>query len=120
MIDESEKIYLTRKQFDTLLNKNAVLEQRLRIALKALQSLNNELKEAFRNYDCLEIGFCAMQNKFKSILNIKRDEYELMKEKINYLTSKLIQAEKAYRESMEKLAKLDEPAASSPQTSQTV
>ena len=105
--NDGDKIYLTRTQFDTLLHKNAVLERRLRISLKALQSLNNELKEAFQNYDYLEISFQCMQNKFKSILNIKKDEYELMKEKINYLTTKLIQVEKAYRQSLERLSELD-------------
>lgn len=104
--DESDRIYLTRKQFDILLNKNEQLEQRLRVSLRTLQNLNNELKESYQNYDHLEIAFLCIQNRFRSILKIKKDEFDLLEKKINYLTAKLVHVEKAYRSSLSKLAEL--------------
>lgn len=94
-LDESDRVYLSKQQFESLLSKNKQLGNRLIVSLKTIQRLNDELKESFENYDHLEIGFLYMKNKFRSILKIKKDEYDLMQEKINYLTSRLVEKERA-------------------------
>lgn len=91
----------------SLLSENERLERRLCILLKSLQQLSSELRESHANFDSLEIAFNWMRNEMKSLLKMRSDECELMRERVNYLTSKLLTVDRAYRASARKFGQAE-------------
>lgn len=88
----------------SLLTENERLERRLCFLVKSLQQLSSELRESHQNYDSLELAFNWCRNEMKSLLKMRNDECELMRERVNYLTSKLITVDRAYRATARKSA----------------
>lgn len=87
--------------------ENERIQKRLYCVLRSLQQLSAELRESHANYDHLEMAFNWMRNEMKSLLKMRNDECELMRERVNYLTSKLLTVDRAYRTAITKLAKFE-------------
>lgn len=90
-----------------LICENERLQKKLCCVLRSLQQLSAELRESHANYDHLEIAFNWMRSEMKSLLKMRSDECDLMRERVNYLTSKLLTVDRAYRTAAGKLAKLE-------------
>jgi hypothetical protein len=90
-----------------LISENERMQKKLACVLRSLQQLSAELRESHANYDHLEMAFNWMRSEMKSLLKMRSDECDLMRERVNYLTSKLLTVDRAYRAAAGKLAKFE-------------
>jgi hypothetical protein len=73
--------------------------------LETIRRLSLELKEAQSNYDFLEIAYERLTKKVIETEKVHESDLNLMKDRINDLTSKLITSERLLRLAKQKIAK---------------
>ena len=75
--------------------------------LETIRKLNSELKEAQSNYDFLEIAYERLSKRVVEMERVRESDINLMKDRINDLTNKLITSERLLRLAKQKISKFE-------------
>ena len=75
--------------------------------LETIRKLNSELKEAQSNYDFLEIAYERLTKKVVQMERVHNSDINLMKDRINDLTNKLITSQRLLRLAKQKINKFE-------------
>ena len=95
----------TKNQNNRQLNNSSQIKQNK--DLETIRKLNGELKEAQSNYDFLEIAYERLTKRVVEMEKLHESDLNLMKDRINDLTTKLIASERLLRLAKQKICKFE-------------